>query len=82
MLLSEFCTSVIYVKKEAKGALNRKIVIFMQLCDFLYLIYNLIQSIFIFNTSLAKKEEKKWRFYAILICQFFRNVLRPHFLRF
>ena len=81
MLLSEFCTSVIYVKKEAKGALNRKIVIFMQLCDFLYLIYNLIQSIFIFNTSLAKKE-KKWRFYAILICQFFRNVLRPHFLRF
>ena len=65
-------------KKLSKGALNRKIVIFMQLCDFLYLIYNLIQSIFIFNTSLAKKG----RFYAILIRQFFRNVLRPHFLRF
>ena len=78
MLLSEFCTSVIYVKKEAKGALNRKIVIFMQLCDFLYLIYNLIH----FQHQLGKKRKKKWKFYAILICQFFRNVLRPHFLRF
>ena len=81
MLLSEFCTSVIYVKKEAKGFKPQNRHFYATL--WLPLPYLQSDSKYIhFQHQLGKKRKKKWRFYAILICQFFRNVLRPHFLRF